>query len=73
MSNKRLLVEVDIKVGEEFKRLEVTREGHPFDGAMYELRIGDVVKHADPDPHVMIRALGHYIHSLSYQRPLGGV
>jgi hypothetical protein len=64
--SKQLLVEVDINEGGELKRLEVTRQGHPFDGPMYELRIADVIRHTDVDPHALIRALGHYIHSLSY-------
>lgn len=68
--SKQLLTEVDIRVGDELQRLEVTRQGHPFDGPLYELRIGGTVKHSDSDPHAMIRALGHYIHSLSYNRSL---
>lgn len=62
---KQLLAEVDIREGGEIKRLEVTRQGHPFDGPLYELSIDGVVKHSDGEPHAMIRALAHYVHALS--------
>lgn len=66
--SKQLIAEVDILVDGEIKPLEVTRQGHPFDGPLYELSIGGTVKHSDSDPHAMIRALAHYVHSLSYGR-----
>lgn len=68
MAQPELLVEVDIAVGDQIKRLEVERFGHPFDGPRYEVKINGEVKHVTGDPHGVIRALGHYIHSLTHRR-----